>query len=77
MQTLPALIYHLVQQAHLAFGHGSHYCLGAPLARLEGQIAFTTLLRRLPNLALAVPPDKLVWRATPTVRGLQALPVSF
>jgi cytochrome P450 len=62
---------------HLAFGHGAHYCLGAPLARLEGQIAFNTLLRRLPNLQLAVPPERLVWRATPTVRGLQALPVRF
>ena len=62
---------------HLAFGHGVHFCLGAPLARLEGQIAFNTLLRRLPNLQLAVPADRLRWRATPFLRGLEALPVQF
>lgn len=62
---------------HLAFGQGIHYCVGAPLARLEGHIAFNTLLRRLPNLKLGVPSDKLQWRATPVVRGLEALPVRF
>lgn len=62
---------------HLAFGQGVHYCVGAPLARLEGQIAFNTLLRRLPNLQLAIPSEKLRWRATPVVRGLEALPVKF
>lgn len=62
---------------HLAFGQGIHYCVGAPLARLEGQLAFNTLLRRLPNLQLAVPSEKLRWRATPLVRGLEALPVRF
>ena len=62
---------------HLAFGHGVHYCLGAPLARLEGEIALNTLLRRLPNLRLAVPESELVWRTVPMFRGLVALPVTW
>ncbi|KOX01767.1 MULTISPECIES: cytochrome P450 family protein [unclassified Streptomyces] len=61
---------------HLAFGHGIHYCLGAPLARLEGQIAIGTVLRRLPDLALAVPPTELTWRPG-GLRGPAALPVTF
>src|SRR3989441_5842098 len=60
---------------HLAFGWGIHFCLGAPLARLEGQIAIGTLLRRLPRLALAS--EHLEWRETSTLRGLQRLPVAF
>jgi cytochrome P450 len=62
---------------HLAFGHGPHFCLGAPLARLEGQIAIPMLIRRLPKLRLAVPAARLRWRATPILRGLEALPVLF
>ncbi|MGW7174131.1 cytochrome P450 family protein [Streptomyces xanthophaeus] len=62
--------------AHLAFGHGIHYCLGAPLARLEGQIAIGTALRRLPGLALAVAPDEIPWRPG-GLRGPQSLPVTF
>ncbi|MGY1691775.1 cytochrome P450 family protein [Geodermatophilus sp. SYSU D01105] len=62
---------------HLAFGHGVHYCLGAPLARLEGQIAFTALLERLPDLTLAVPEDELRWSASGVLRGVRALPVTF
>ena len=62
---------------HLAFGQGVHYCLGAPLARLEGQIALPTLLRRLPELRLRVPAEELRWRPTFVVRGLEALPVDF
>ncbi|MEU3302580.1 MULTISPECIES: cytochrome P450 family protein [unclassified Streptomyces] len=62
--------------AHLAFGHGIHYCLGAPLARLEGQVAIGTALRRLPGLALAVPPGELRWRPG-GLRGPQQLPVTF
>jgi cytochrome P450 len=62
---------------HVAFGRGSHYCLGAPLARLEGEIALTTLLRRLPGLRLAVSPDVLRRRAVPLFRSLAALPVAW
>jgi cytochrome P450 len=62
--------------SHLAFGHGIHYCLGAPLARLEGQIAIGTVLRRLPGLALAVPPGTLLRRPS-ALRGPEQLPVTF
>lgn len=62
---------------HMAFGQGIHFCLGAPLARMEGQIAITTLLRRLSNLRLAVPVEELHWRPGLVLRGLQALPVAF
>lgn len=62
---------------HLAFGHGSHFCLGAPLARMEGQIAINLLLERLPKLRLAVPAEQLRWRGTPVVRGLKELPLRF
>ncbi|MDY7088700.1 MAG: cytochrome P450 [Actinomycetota bacterium] len=61
---------------HLAFGHGIHYCLGAPLARLEAQIAFTALTRRYPGLRLAVDPSELVWRPGLLLRGLFTLPVT-
>jgi hypothetical protein len=60
---------------HLAFGWAAHFCFGAPLARIEGQIAFQSLLSRLPNLALRAGP--LVWRENLGLRGLTALPVSF
>ena len=59
--------------AHVAFGRGIHFCLGAPLARLEGQIAIGGLVRRFPNLALAGDP---VRRKQITLRGLQSLPVT-
>jgi cytochrome P450 PksS len=61
---------------HVAFGLGIHYCVGAPLARLEGQAALGALAARFPNLRLAVPREQLRWRATVGVRGLKALPVS-
>jgi pimeloyl-[acyl-carrier protein] synthase len=60
---------------HLAFGWAAHFCFGAPLARIEGQIAFATMLRRLPNLRLE--PGPLVWRENLGLRGLTALPVAF
>jgi cytochrome P450 len=62
---------------HLAFGHGVHYCLGAPLARLEGQVAFAALLARLPDLALAAHPDQLRWTGGGILRGLRELPLTF
>jgi cytochrome P450 len=60
---------------HLAFGWAAHFCFGAPLARIEGQIAFETILRRMPNLILEAGP--LVWRNNLGLRGLTALPVKF
>jgi cytochrome P450 len=60
---------------HLSFSHGIHFCLGAPLARAEGQIAIATLARRLPRLALAG--DNPEFRPSVTLRGLEALPVTF
>ncbi|MFG3260338.1 cytochrome P450 [Streptomyces sp. NPDC048172] len=62
---------------HLGYGHGIHYCLGAPLARLEGQTALATLLRRLPDLRLAADPEELRWRGGLIMRGLRTLPVEF
>jgi cytochrome P450 PksS len=62
---------------HLAFGLGVHYCLGAALARLEGQIAIETLLRRIPRLSLAVPRTSLRWRPGLVLRGMKSLPVSL
>ena len=63
------------QNPHLAFGHGIHYCLGAPLARLEAQVAFGGLLSRFPDLRLAVPVGSLTWRPGLLLRGLERLPV--
>jgi cytochrome P450 len=60
---------------HLAFGLGVHYCLGAPLARLEGQIAINTLLRRLSNVRLAIPRHALQWRPGLVLHGLKSLPL--
>ncbi|HEX6553113.1 MAG TPA: cytochrome P450 [Ktedonobacteraceae bacterium] len=65
------------ENQHVAFGKGIHYCLGAPLARLEGQIAIGTLLQRLPNLRLERPAAQLTWTPNPILRGLTSLPVTF
>jgi cytochrome P450 len=62
---------------HLAFGQGIHFCLGASLARLEGQTAINTLLAHTSDLRLAVNPSTLRWRSGLVLRGLKALPVSF
>jgi cytochrome P450 PksS len=60
---------------HVAFGMGVHYCLGAPLARLEGTIALQHLVRRFPDMKLAVPAEQLRWRGSIGLRGLKALPL--
>ena len=60
---------------HVAFGYGMHYCLGAPLARLEGQIAIDTLIRRLPDLSLQ--DENLEWHKNMAFRSLRSLPVVF
>ena len=59
---------------HLAFGQGIHFCLGSPLARLEGRIAFRELARRAPGMTLAGAPS---WSSTTTLRGLASLPVNY
>jgi len=69
------LILDRADNKHLAFGWSSHFCFGAPLARMEGQIAFETILRRLPNLEVL--PGPLTWRTNSGLRGLTALPVRF
>ena len=60
---------------HVAFGHGIHHCLGAPLARAEAVIALDRLLSRFPDLRMAVPVDELTWRPSVLMHGLFALPV--
>lgn len=62
---------------HLGFGHGPHYCLGAPLARMEARIALWTVMHRLPDLALAVPAGQLSWKPDHRQHALTALPVTF
>ncbi|MGW4137369.1 cytochrome P450 family protein [Streptomyces mirabilis] len=62
---------------HLALGRGIHYCVGAPLARLETEIAVSALLERLPDLALDADPAELRWRPSLRARGLLALPVTY
>jgi cytochrome P450 len=61
---------------HVAFGKGIHLCVGAPLARLEGRIAFETLIRRMPDMRLAVPPEEVRWNPT-LLRGVPKLPLLF
>jgi cytochrome P450 len=64
-------------QAHLAFGHGIHQCLGQQLARLELSVALPALLRRFPSLSLAVPETTLTFRSDGPVNGLDQLPVRW
>jgi len=61
---------------HVSFGYGIHFCLGAPLARLEARVAIPALLRRFPRIDLAVPAEKLRWRPNMGLRGLEALPLA-
>jgi cytochrome P450 len=63
--------------SHLAFGHGIHYCLGAPLARLEMTVALPALLSRFPDLDLAVAPEAVEYKAGTVVHGVKALPVTW
>ena len=72
-----SLILERSNNKHLGFGQGAHYCVGAPLARLEASTAFQVLLERLPNLRLAVKPEALRWNPALVTRGLKALPVKF
>ncbi|MET9023685.1 cytochrome P450 [Actinopolymorpha sp. NPDC004070] len=60
---------------HLGFGHGIHYCVGAPLARLEGEIAFHRILERFPQLSLAIEPDEVHWRQSIVFHAVERLPV--
>jgi cytochrome P450 len=62
---------------HLGFGHGMHYCLGAPFARMEAQIAINALLRRFPRLELAVSETKIRWKKGLVLRGVESLPVRY
>lgn len=71
------LNFHRTANPHLGFGHGTHYCFGANLARMELQVAVDTLVRRLPTLRLAVPEQELRWRPGLLVRGLDTLPVTW
>lgn len=62
---------------HIAFGRGSHYCMGAPLARAEAAIAITALLRRFPNLQLNARVDQLEWKPSLLIHGMKAMPVRY
>ncbi|NEE19494.1 cytochrome P450, partial [Streptomyces sp. SID7499] len=64
-------------RGHIAFGHGIHYCLGAPLARIEARIAIRSLLERCPDLRLAADPATLAWRTGILMRGPLSLPVAW
>jgi cytochrome P450 len=65
------------ENRHVGFGRGTHYCLGAPLARLETEIALATLLERLTNLRLAIAAEDLSWRPIPLFRSLASLPIAW
>jgi pentalenolactone synthase len=65
------------EAAHLTFGHGARYCIGAPLARIELQVVFTQLVARFPTMSLAVEPDELIVRTDVLTGGLTQLPVRW
>jgi len=62
---------------HVAFGYGIHYCLGAPLARIEGSIAINALVQRFPDLRLSVPANELVWNDSMLLHGMNAMPAAW
>jgi cytochrome P450 len=62
---------------HIAFGHGSHFCLGAPLARLEAKIAITTLFNRMPELQIKGNREEIKWQGNYLMRSLEELPLTF
>lgn len=62
---------------HIAFGHGSHFCLGAPLARLEAKIAISTLLLRMPTMQLQGDKEQVRWKENYLMRSLEELPLKF
>ncbi len=62
---------------HVAFGSGAHYCMGAPFAQMQAEIAFRKLFERFPAMTIAAPSDRLPWKQMPILRGLEALPVRF
>jgi cytochrome P450 len=62
---------------NIAFGKGIHVCIGAPLARLEGQLAFESLFKRFPKLRLAIPTEELRWSSVASLRGFSRIPVLF
>jgi cytochrome P450 RapN len=69
--------FHRQENQHVAFGHGAHHCLGAPLARMEMQMAVTSLVTRVPTLRLAVPADEVEWKTDRLIRGVRSLPVAW
>jgi cytochrome P450 len=62
-------------RGHMAFGHGIHFCVGAPLSRIEGRIAFEEVFRRLPPFSRE--PERLTWNPALGLRGLRSLPLRF
>ncbi|MGE7881714.1 cytochrome P450 family protein [Bacillus sp. NPDC094077] len=66
-----------VNNRHIAFGHGSHFCLGAPLARLEAKIAISTLFKRMPELQIKGDRKKIKWQGNYLMRSLEELPLTF
>ena len=69
--------FHRPENQHVAFGHGAHHCLGAPLARMEMQMAVTSLVTRVPTLRLAVPAEEVEWKTDRLIRGVRSLPVAW
>jgi cytochrome P450 RapN len=69
--------FHREENQHVGFGHGAHHCLGAPLARMEMQMAITSLVKRVPTLRLAVPAEEVEFKNDRLIRGVRSLPVAW